>query len=110
MFDARNWREPEFLVLLINHVRKIWNVNSSVAFGSDVEGLFGVLGKARKEELKESVDVFGCGWGVVHCGPVVRVGIADVNGLVKEDDIGVAIPAIRIVGSVLALISDAAGT
>ena len=61
-----------------------------VRFAGDVEGLFPVLGELLEEQSEERVDVFGCCDCVADGASTVRV--ADVDGLVEEDDAGVGVP------------------
>ncbi len=66
------------------------DIVSSVRFAGDVEWLLRVLGELLEEESEESIDV------LASCDRVAdlatRVGIADVDGLVKEDDGSIVVP------------------
>ena len=76
---------------------------SCVRFASDVEILFGILWELFEKECEKSVDVFR---GSDSVGDAVgRIRKPDVNGLVEEDYIGVAVPAIVIVNHVSLLVN-----
>jgi hypothetical protein len=56
----------------------------------DVEVLLGVLGELLEEECQQGVDVLAGGCGVADRASAVRV--ANVDGLIEEDDGGVGVP------------------
>ena len=66
------------------------NVVTSVGLARDVERLASVLGELLEEEGQQSVDVLAGSDSVGDRAATVR--IADVDGLVKEDDRGVGVP------------------
>lgn len=66
------------------------DVVTSVALARDVEVLLGVLRELLEEEGEESVDVLASRDGVADSVAGVRV--ADVHGLVEEDDAGIRVP------------------
>jgi len=66
------------------------DVVASVGFTRDVERLGSVLGELLEEESQEGVDVLASSDGVGDGAATVRV--ADVDGLIKEDDRGVGVP------------------
>jgi hypothetical protein len=66
------------------------DVVASVTLAGDVEVLLGVLGELLEEESEESVDVLAGSDGVADSVAGVRV--ADVDGLIKEDNAGVSVP------------------
>ena len=71
------------------------DVVASIGLSSDVKILLGVLWELLEEESQKGVDILaGCD-GVGHGG--ARVGVADVDWLVKEDDGGVGIPGVWVV-------------
>lgn len=61
-----------------------------------MEGLLGVLGEFFEEEREQGVDVFSSGEGVGNRAGAV--GVADVDGLIEEDDGGVGVPGVRVEG------------
>lgn len=60
-----------------------------------MEGQRGVFGELGHEELQESIDILGSGGGVVD-GLSVGIRVADLDRLIKEDHVGVGVPAVRI--------------
>lgn len=66
------------------------NVVAGVGFTSNVEVLLGILGELLEEEGEQGVNVLAGGDRVADGTATVRV--ADVDGLVKEDDRGVGVP------------------
>lgn len=75
-----------------------------------MERLRGVFREAIEEELHECVNILSSDRARVDGAAIFRVRISDVDGLVKEDHIGVGIPAVWIVRRVGALVGDAAWT
>merc|ERR1712000_175715 len=82
------------------------NIVTSVGFTSNVEVLLLVLGELVEEKGKESVDILAGSDSVANAVAGVRV--ADVNGLVEEDDGGVVVPCSR-VALELKLLGDGGG-
>jgi len=66
------------------------DVVTSVALAGDVEVLLGVLRELLEEEGEESIDVLAGSNGVADSVAGVRV--ADVHGLVEEDDASIGVP------------------
>lgn len=67
-----------------------------------------VLREPVDEELDEGVHVLTCYRARVD--RAFPVAVTDVDGLIQEDHVRVAIPAIRVVCGALAVVADAAGT
>ena len=84
------------------------HIRSAVTLGRKVEGKVGVLRVTRKEELEEGIHVLASDGTCVNLGSVRAVRVADVDGLVEEDDVGVRVPAELVEGRVLALVGDPA--
>lgn len=72
-----------------------WNVVASVGLSGNVEILLGVLWELLEEEGQKGVDVLARCNGVGDAGS--RVGVADINWLVEEDDGGVVVPRVWVV-------------
>lgn len=102
--------ELELLVLVVDNRREVRRVRPAVALRGDVEGRFSVLGVPHEEELEERVDVHARGGARVHAGPVGGIRESDVHGLVEEDDVRARVPAMGVVGHVLAIVRNATGT
>lgn len=102
--------ELELLVLVVDHRREVRCVRPAVALRRDVEGRARVLGVPHEEELEERVDVHARGGARVHAGPVGGIRESDVHGLVEEDDVRARVPAMGVVGHVLAIVRNATGT
>lgn len=100
-------------------------ISSCITLSTDVEGLLGVLGEAREEQLEEGVDVLASDGAVVHGGAVFGVGEADVYRLVEElqrtgqhrpaivevkthDHVGARRPAVLVERGVLAFVGNRA--
>ena len=66
------------------------DVVTSVGLASNVEVLLSVLGELLEEQGQESVDILASSNGVADGGATVRV--ADVDGLVEEDNRGIVVP------------------
>lgn len=92
----------------MNDRRKVRSIRSAVALCSNVERCLGVFGITCEEQLEERVDVFARDRARVDCRSVARVRVSDVDGLVKEDDIGMRVPAVVVVGEAIAPVGDAA--
>lgn len=71
------------------------NVVASITFTGNVEVLLGILRKFLEEQRQQCINILA-GRGGVADG-VATVGVANVYGLVKEDDRGIAVPSIRVV-------------
>lgn len=82
------------------------DIVAGVRLASNVEVLLGVLGELVEEEGHKSVDVLAGSDRVGDGG--TRVGVADVDGLVKEDDGGVVVPRPLVVDN-LKLLVDGSG-
>lgn len=88
----KNRLEVDVAVLVGQDLRgKDGNVVTSIGLASNVEVLLGVLGELVEEEGQESVDILASSNGVAY--GVARVRVTDVDGLVKEDDAGIVVPA-----------------
>lgn len=68
---------------------------ASITFTSDMEILFGVLREFLEEQRQQRVNVLTGSGGVADGAATVR--IANVDGLVKEDDRGIAVPGMRVI-------------
>lgn len=71
------------------------DVVAGVRLAGDMEVLLGILRELLEEQGQQRINVFTSSASIADC--VAAVGIADVDGLVKEDDRGVAVPSIRVV-------------
>lgn len=71
------------------------NIVASVTFTSNVEVLFGILRKFLEEQRQQRIDILAGSVGVADGVAAVRV--ANVDGLVEEDDGGIAVPSVRVV-------------
>jgi len=78
------------------------DVVAGVRLASDVEVLLRVLGERVEEEGQEGVDVLAGGNSVADGRARVRV--ADVDGLVKEDDAGIVVPGKLVVDNLELLV------
>ena len=96
------------LVLLVDDGRDVWRVRPTVALRGDVERCVCVVREAAEEELKEGVHVFTGDGARVNGRALVSIGETDVNWLVEEDDIGVLVPGVLVVGHILALVGNRA--
>ena len=79
------------------------DVVAGIRLAGDVEVLLGVLRELLEEQRQEGVDVL-CG-GRARAHILLAVGEAGVDGLVKEDDVGVVVPR-KLVADNLALLVD----
>ena len=82
------------------------NVVASVRFTSDVEWLLGIFGEVVEEKGQQGVNILAGGDSAADRAATVRV--ASVDGLVNEDDRGVAVPRVIVVDQ-LELGVDAGG-
>lgn len=83
------------------------DIVTSVGLASNVEVLLGVLGELLEEQGKESVDILASSNGVTDGG--TAVGVADVDGLVEEDNRGIVVPRVVVVDG-LDVLADGART
>lgn len=97
-------------VLLVDDARKIRHVSATIALRSKMEGVLPVLRVSLQEELKESVDVFASSRARVDRRTIVRVRVTNIDGLVQENDVGIGVPTVRVVGDVMTFIRDPART
>jgi hypothetical protein len=75
-----------------------------------MERLSGVFREAAEEEFHEGVNILSSNGTSVDGAAIFGVRISDVDGLVKEDHIGMGIPAVGVIRRVSALVGDAAWT
>lgn len=88
----QNRLEVDVTVLVREDLRgENGNVVSSITLSSDVEVLLGVLREFLEEQCQQRIDVLAGSGGVADGVATVRV--ANVDGLVKKDDRGVAVPS-----------------
>jgi hypothetical protein len=80
---------------------------ASVGLASNVEVLLAVLRELLEEQCQESVDVLASSNSVADRG--ATVGVADVDGLVKEDNRGIVVPG-KVVVDRLDVLADGART
>jgi hypothetical protein len=86
-----NTLEVDVAVLVLQNLRsEDWDVVSGIGLASNVEVLLSILGEVVEEESEKSIDVLAGGDSVANAVAAVRV--ADVDGLVNEDDGGVVVP------------------
>jgi hypothetical protein len=71
-----------------------WDVVARVRLARDVERLLRVLWELLEEEREEGIDILSSGDGVADAG--AGVGVADIDGLIEEDDGSVGVPAVGI--------------
>lgn len=71
------------------------NVVAGVTFTSNVEVLLSILREFLEEQRQQRINILAGSSGVAD--GVATVGVANVDGLVKEDDGGIAVPGIRVV-------------
>ena len=75
----------------------VGSVRSTITFRSHVEGSLGIFWETREEQLEECVHILsGCG-ATIDLGTVIRVGVPNIDRLVKEEDITVCIPGVLVV-------------
>lgn len=87
----QNGLEVDVAVLVRQNLRgKDGNIVASITLTGDVEVLLGVLGEFLEEQRQERIDVLTGRAGVADRVATVRV--ANIDGLVEEDDRGVAVP------------------
>ena len=70
------------------------NIVSGIRLASNVKVLLGVLRELLEEESEEGINVLAGGDGAANA---VTVRVASVDGLVKEDDIGLVVPRVLVV-------------
>src|SRR6267154_5186027 len=75
-----------------------------------MERLGRVFGEAAEEKFHECINILSSSRACVDGAAIFRVRISNVNGLVKEDHVGVGIPAVGVVRRVGAIVRDAART
>ena len=74
--------QGKLLVLLVNDRGNVRGIGPTVALRGEMEREVRVFGVTRKEQFKESVDILTCDRACVDSGPVRRVRIPNVDGLV----------------------------
>jgi hypothetical protein len=100
MLDSLIRSKSQIFVCLVNHAGEIRRIYSSIALCSNMEWLRRIFRESVQKQFQERVDVFtGCR-GVGHCCAVVSIGIADVDWLVKENDVEMIVPGVGIVTGV----------
>jgi len=100
----------ELLVGFENDVRKIRGVSSTVALRSNMEWCLRVSWVSVQEKFEEGINIFaGNGRSRYSCA-IFSIRIADVYGLVKENDICMGIPAVWVVSDVVSLVLNGAWT
>lgn len=83
-------------VLVRQNLRgKDWNVMTGIRFASNVEILLGILRELVEEEAEKGIYVLSGSHGVADGASAVRV--ANVDGLVKEDDGSVVVPRVWVI-------------
>jgi hypothetical protein len=87
------------LVLRVDDVGDVRQVGPRVALPADVQVVVPVLSIPRSEQLEERMNILRRSGGVVHTTRV-RVRVADSDGLVEEEHVGVVGPRVRVVGRV----------
>ena len=96
--------EVDVAVLVGQDLRgKDGDIVASIRLASNVEVLLGILGELVEEEGKESVDILASSDSVAD--GVAGVRVADVDGLVKEDNAGVVVPGVLIVDDLELLVN-----
>ena len=108
VLDMWHRRKCGLFVLLVDDRDDVGCIYAAIALHSNMEGHAHVFRLVLQEELDERVDIFGCDRAGVHRQAVIRVGVADVDGLVEEDHVGVHVPAVLVVCDVLAFVYDVA--
>lgn len=83
------------------------NVVTSIRLARNVEVLLRILGELLEEESEQRVDILASGNGVADGR--ATVGVADVDGLVKEDHGSVGVPG-EIIVDRLDVLANAAGS
>lgn len=106
MFESGCRGNRELLIGIVNDLRNVGGVRSTITFGSHVEWLGRVLRETVQEELEEGMNVFAGNGAGTDGFAVVSIGVPDVYGLIQENDVCVGVPAGRIVGGVATLVND----
>jgi len=75
-----------------------------------MERLGRVFGEASEEELHECVNILSSNRASIDGAAILGIRISNINGLVKEDHVGVGVPTVGVVRRVSALVRDAAWT
>lgn len=108
MLESRDRRNPQLLIFLVDDVGEVRGVRSAVALGSNVEWLFGILREPVEEEFQECVDIFTCNRAGIDRSTVISVRVTNIDRLIEEDDVGMAIPAVGVACGVLSVVGDVA--
>lgn len=98
----------ELPILLVDYASNIWGICATITFRSKMEWQIRVLRELVQEQLKECIYIFPSCGAIVHRGPVVGIGEAVVDWLIEEDDVGVGVPAVGVVGRVATRVGDRA--
>ena len=83
---------------------------TTVALCGEMERLRRVFRESVQEKFQEGIDVFPSELAGIDLAAILGIGETDVDGLVKEDDIGVRIPAVGIEGHIVTAIGNSART
>lgn len=100
----QNTLEVDVTVLVGEDLRcEDGNVVASIRLSSNVEVLLSVFGELVEEEGEKSINVLASSHSVANRAAAVRV--ANVDGLVKEDDGSIVVPRMRVVNDVKLLVN-----
>ena len=108
MLDLGVRRKGQLLVGFEDDASKVGGIGTTITFRSDVERCLGVLREPVQEQFEESINVFAGDGRRRHCCAVVSIRIPNINGLIKENNISVIVPAVGIEGRVMSPVGDIA--
>ena len=92
--------QREILVSLVHNVGDVGRVSASVTLCSDMERLGRVFGETVEEQLEEGINVLASDGAGVDLGIAIGVRETNVDWLVKEENVGVGVPAVLVEGCV----------
>jgi len=96
MLDSRIRSKGQILICLVNHAGEIRGIYSAITLCSNMEWLRRIFREFVQKQFQERVDVFTGGRGVGHCCAIVPIRIANINWLVKENDVEMIVPGVGI--------------
>jgi len=85
-------------------------VSTTITLCSEVEGLLRVFGEPVQEKLQKCIDILSSEVAGIYVVAILGIREANVDRLIKEDDIRMRIPAIGIERRIVTAIGDTART